>query len=536
MTPCACSACGRPCAELLDLLSAGEWRAAERLEAPAAQIKWPSLLLLERRDALILARAVSLHPVTATVSITPSPLTLGEQCRTQVTRLSTQPVEAGGAEIAASHYAYDTRGRINSAALGAGPEARSVWLAYNAQGYVESMTDALSHTTLYGYDAAGRLSSETRPDGQRVTYAGNLTSLTPPGQPAHTFTYTPVDLMAQYGPPDANPGVDTTQYTFSADQQLTLITRPDGQTIAYGYDSAGRLHTETIARGTLTYGYDPATGNLTSMTAPGGIGLTYGYDGILLTTEAWSGPVAGTVARSYDPTFRLSELRINAIDPVAYSYDPDGLLVGAGALSLAYDAQNGLLLGSTLDTVTDTLAYNTFAERVKYRSATSGAGLYAVDYTRDVLGRITVLTETLGGVTDTYAYNYDLVGQLLSVTKNGAPETAYTYDSNGNRLTADGPGGTSLGVYDDQDRLTQYGSATYAYNAAGERQTRTASGQVTTYTYDALGNLMAIGLPGGAQITYLVDGQNRRIAKLVNGTRVQAFLYEDNLRIAAELD
>lgn len=88
----------RPCAELLNQLSAGEWRAAERLEAPAAPIQWPSLLLLERGDALALARAVSLHPVTATVTTELSPLALGEQCRAQVTQLHAVPVEAAGAE------------------------------------------------------------------------------------------------------------------------------------------------------------------------------------------------------------------------------------------------------------------------------------------------------------------------------------------------------------------------------------------------------------------------------------------------------
>jgi RHS repeat-associated protein len=47
---------------------------------------------------------------------------------------------------------------------------------------------------------------------------------------------------------------------------------------------------------------------------------------------------------------------------------------------------------------------------------------------------------------------------------------------------------------------------------------------------------MHVTLPGGIQIDYLIDGQNRRIGKEVNGTLVQVFLYQDGLKPIAELD
>jgi len=43
-------------------------------------------------------------------------------------------------------------------------------------------------------------------------------------------------------------------------------------------------------------------------------------------------------------------------------------------------------------------------------------------------------------------------------------------------------------------------------------------------------------LSNGNQIDYLIDGQHRRIGKKVNGTLVQGFLYQDQLRPIAELD
>lgn len=43
-------------------------------------------------------------------------------------------------------------------------------------------------------------------------------------------------------------------------------------------------------------------------------------------------------------------------------------------------------------------------------------------------------------------------------------------------------------------------------------------------------------LPDGTLGEYVIDGQNRRVGKKINGTLVQGFLYSDQLRIVAELD
>jgi RHS repeat-associated protein len=51
-----------------------------------------------------------------------------------------------------------------------------------------------------------------------------------------------------------------------------------------------------------------------------------------------------------------------------------------------------------------------------------------------------------------------------------------------------------------------------------------------------LGNLRSVLLPGGDTIEYVIDAQNRRIGKLINGTLVQGFLYQDQLNPVAELD
>ncbi len=51
-----------------------------------------------------------------------------------------------------------------------------------------------------------------------------------------------------------------------------------------------------------------------------------------------------------------------------------------------------------------------------------------------------------------------------------------------------------------------------------------------------LGNLLAVTLPDGTLIEYVIDGRNRRIGKKVNGVLIQGFLYGDQLNPVAELD
>jgi RHS repeat-associated protein len=80
--------------------------------------------------------------------------------------------------------------------------------------------------------------------------------------------------------------------------------------------------------------------------------------------------------------------------------------------------------------------------------------------------------------------------------------------------------------------LLTYGAQSFTYTANGELATRTNSttGQTTTYRYDVLGNLTHVGLPGGRQIDYLIDGQNRRVGKLIDGV-VQQFVYATHVNV-----
>jgi RHS repeat-associated protein len=78
----------------------------------------------------------------------------------------------------------------------------------------------------------------------------------------------------------------------------------------------------------------------------------------------------------------------------------------------------------------------------------------------------------------------------------------------------------------------------YAYGSNGELQTKTdsATGAQTRYQYDALGNLLTVVLPTGDSVEYLVDGQNRRVGRKLNGAVTHRWLYQNQLNPIAELD
>jgi RHS repeat-associated protein len=373
------------------------------------------------------------------------------------------------------------------------------------------------------------------PDGRQIAYAydanGNLASLTPPGRPAHMFRYTARDQTGEYQPPLVA-GTGSTAYEYDLDKRLARITRPDGQALNFGYDSAGRLSTLTLPTGQMGYGYNTTTRKPTGITAQDAT-LAYTYNGALLTRTAWTGSVTGQVDRSYDNDFRVTSLGVNGANPIAFQYDADSLLTKAGDLALTRSAQNGLLTGTALANVTDTYAYNGFSEVTAYEAKYNTTSLLRFEYAYDKLGRITQKKEIRSGTTVTFNYGYDTAGRLVEVKRGAVVTASYGYDTNGNRTHLNG---VLVAHYDDQDRLLDYQGATYQYTANGELSTKAAGAFMTTYRYDVLGNLRSVTLPDGRQIQYLIDGNNRRMGKKVDGTLVQAFLYQSELRPIAELD
>ncbi|MFC3887591.1 putative Ig domain-containing protein, partial [Salinispirillum marinum] len=233
--------------------------------------------------------------------------------------------------LANVHYQYNNQGRLTHIARGPNNE-RAVEFGYDTLGYLASLTDALGKTVHYENDAVGRVQQQTFPNGSTVDYDydpnGNLTEIRLSSGDVHRFAYTPVDQQETYSPPNPNDsqtdaplgnGHPTTHYQYNRDKQLEALTRPDGTVVDFGYNTTtGQLTELVIPEGRYDFAYYGAqdavhSGQLKTLTAPGGLQTAYEYDGFLLTGTSWSGPVSGALGYEYNHYFEPTRQLLNGV-------------------------------------------------------------------------------------------------------------------------------------------------------------------------------------------------------------------------------
>ncbi len=428
---------------------------------------------------------------------------------------------------------YDSRGRPLQVTQG----LRSTTVAWGGGAFPLSVTDALARATGFQYDAVGRATKVTLPEGEALQLGydgvGNIVRLTPPNTLPSDFGYTTISQLASYQPP-ALPGIGSYGYAYDLDGALKIATHPDATTSQYQRDTAGRLTKLKAPWGDYDFGYEPGTGQMKSA-AHGGQSIQWSYDGFLLTAETATGPVKGTVGYSFDDDFRVASLAVNGA-AVAYAFDGDGLLTAAGSLVLARSPATGQLLSGTQGVVASTWAYDGYGALETATAKVSGATIFQEVIVRDALARPASKTEVVQGVTVNWTYRYDAANRLQQVTKDGATVGTYLFDANGNRTSTNGVAAT----FDAQDRLLNAGAVQYRYDAFGSvidrRDTATTPAPLTQYQYDGNGGLRKATLPDGTVLDYVVDARARRVGKKRNGMLERGWLYDGQLRIVAELD
>jgi RHS repeat-associated protein len=439
------------------------------------------------------------------------------------------------------NYKYNRLGFLTETSQG----TRKSTFNYDNRGRVHSITDPMNRTESFAYDSVGRVVKQVLLDLREIHYSydanGNLTSITPPGRPAHTFDYTPVDLTNSYTPPAA-PDTIHTRYEYNLNRQLTKIFRPDGTVINFTYgpscgcSNSGKPIAISYDRGTLFYSYSPDKGQLSSIVTPSSDTLSYNYDGFLLTNVQWKGAVKGNLFMRYDENFRMFRQSINNYYDIYYSYDDDGLLTYVGNMQITHNPSNGLITGTSIGNITGEYSYNNYGEMNSYTAKNYGSEFYSSVYDQDSLGRIKSVTETVNGITNKFNYGYNTYGYLTNVKKNDALISEYVYDSNGNRKSATINGVADTAAYDDQDRMVLYGNSHFVYTKNGNLRYKITGNDTTKYFYDDFSNLTGTILPDGTIIDYIIDGQNRRIGKKVNGNIVKRWIYKDQLNPIAEVD
>ena len=473
---------------------------------------------------------------------------------------------APGQENPKKHqYEYDALGRLTSvceitSATGSGACTQKT----SAIGFFTSYTyDLLDHLTAvsqsgqsrsYGYDAAGRLLSETNPEAYRTN----------PNDTAIVYTY---DSDSTCGNPSAGDMIkrvdvmgNVTCYAYDGAHRPLSITYPSGTYASvtpakhFVYDSAtvnGVVMTNTA--GLLAEAYTVLNGNTQtvlgfSYSARGEVTDTYeatphsgGYyhnnttywaNGLSDVVNLYSGNNAVIPQLTYSPE---GEGRINTVgasgqNPVTstsynlYATPPNVVAAfGSGDSDIfTYDANTGRMtgyqfnIGSPVKSVVGTLAWNANGtlNQLAITDPINSSNQQTCNYTYDDLARVATancapnwnqsffadtfgnLFKTgLGGGATSFQPTYNLATNRVSQVGNFTPP----YDANGNLL------GDSL--------------QTYAWDAEGKAVTMGG----VSLTYDALGRMVEQSI--GSAYAQIVYGTGGGKLALMNGqTLAKAFI------------
>ncbi|CAK8723016.1 hypothetical protein GKODMF_14590 [Candidatus Electrothrix gigas] len=428
-------------------------------------------------------------------------------------------------------YAYDSKGRLTSLAT----DARTASFSYTAQGFLASQTDPEGRTTSYSHDPLGRVTGITRPDSSTVQFSydsnGNMTVLTNPSATDHAFSYNKVNRQNAYQTPISG----SYSYVYDKDRRLKQTDFPSGFQISNIYTDNLLTQIQT-PEGDIDYSYlcSSKVGSISKGTES----LSYDYDGSLLLSETKNGTVNQVLEFSYNNDFDLSAISY-AGGTENLSYDNDGLLTAAGAYSISRNAANGLpeqVSGSTLNR---TRSFNGHGELTAEEATVNAQAVNGWSVTRNNNGRILSKTETVNGGTVEYAYTYDDMGRLLTVHKDGTLVEEYQYGLNGSRTyemnSLKGEAGRSYS-YSVEDHLLSAGGVSYEFDADGFLTKKTRGAEVTGYQYSSRGELLEVSLPNGDTIEYLHDPLGRRIAKKVNGSIVEKYLWLGLTQLMAVYD
>jgi len=122
-----------------------------------------------------------------------------------------------------------------------------------------------------------------------------------------------------------------------------------------------------------------------------------------------------------------------------------------------------------------------------------------VTFTHDALGRRKTRTDRKGQLTQ---YAYDISSRLIQKTYAGGQNVNFTYDANGNMLSA----------------MNSISNVSFTYDDIDQRTSETINGKTTTYTYGAKFEDLEILYPGGKKVIESYDLRGR-LENLKDNTR-----------------
>ena len=361
----------------------------------------------------------------------------------------------------------------------------------NTSSRLKMVTDPKGQQTNYAYYLDGALQAITYTHAEHATpgvgytydpQRGRLTTTTD-GIGTTTYSYYPIGsstpgvlgggLLQSVSGPFPNEVV-----SYQYDQLRRVVTRTvDGTDQTYGYDTLGRLQSDTNALGAFTYGYDGTTSRLSSVAYPNGQQALFGYkedntqdrrlsqikhiapggevldqfdyvyDGPLGCIAHWDQQQPGATGTTITSTY---DLRYDAVSQLKTAvFNNDSSNPGSGVWS--YDASGNRVSiqagGDTLSTAVPTSTNSLFSlagggkvqvagSLNKWASVTINGMMASLDVGSNTFQASVPLplgTQTLA-INATDASGITATSRYQLTIKAGAAES-FGYDTNGNTTT-----------------------------------------------------------------------------------------------------
>jgi len=434
--------------------------------------------------------------------------------------LPTGNVPGANPDAFSSTNTYDPEGRLLSAT---DPLGKTESFAYDPAGNLVA-TVVGGHQTSYGYDAAGRWTVVTRPNGSQSTLSdlsnGHVGEVCDDGNNCEEYTYDALGRPASVTDALGN----TSSFVYSPGGLLLSSTDANGVTTSYTHDADGRTTGISYSDGIthpVTFDFD-ADGRMLAMTDASGTS-SFTYDSLGRKTREVSG-LGMESDLVYDRLNHVTSMTLNSVPMASYTYDAAGRMASVtdrlgNATTFSYDASSNLTQTLFPAGVVDSNGYDAAGRTVNFTIAQGSVNAVIPNNSlhRNLLGQITGATQTGLGQPD-QTYTYDVNGRVASVNSNpvkldsrdnllqNAAGDTFTYDA-ADRL-----------VSEDQKSVTPDINWTFGYDANGSRASAsTLDGtQSKSFVWDAAGNLASF-TDGSTSESNTYDGLGRKVSSTAGG-------------------